>query len=257
MAIKSNISGIKIIDESVRALLPSGGFYLPNYLLENGTLKIKPWGHTLDKEIVKSAKKKGRDIFLKIIQKVTDIPIELIPSVLIGDATTISLVARSLRKSGQMVYTSRCPSCDRTEEEHIRLPDDLRLKNSPDGGYSETYEIILPKIEDHVKLSYISLDTVDKARDRTESIFNNKIGIDLNTILYTIVEIGDGKDYGKPENFDEICTWFNALPVSDQTFLEESANKSQPSYVPEIEHLCSNCGTTFYHTIRLDEQFFR
>jgi len=257
MAIKSNINSIRLSSEVVDLLLPSKGFYLPDGIAKDGSITVSPWDHSLDTKMVEATKKRKIDeIFNIIILHTTNIPRDYVEEVLTGDAIAISLVARSLRKEGTVGYTSLCPVCKKEEKESIKLPDELQLLDT--GEVNNSFTVTLPIVNDIVELRYINLGLVKKAKERERAKLNFGLSLDIITILNTIVRIGSTpEDMGAPDTFEEIYAWFTKLPVSAQVFLEESATKKQPGYNQNIEHLCSDCGTTFYHYVKLDDQFFR
>ena len=72
-----------------------------------------------------------------------------------------------------------------------------------------------------------------------------------------ILEVGDGKDFGKPDNINETGAYLEALNINDFSAYLKAKRELAPALKDVITIQCEKCKTQFDERLDLDFDFFR
>jgi len=214
---------------------------------------VYPWDIRADDEWIIINERNPRAKMYELIPKVADLNGASVDELFIGDASTILLVARSLRHNSLLTLSPTCPACKRQNAQvNVAIPAQLQKISEKPDGWPGTDTVTLPESRDEVTIRPL------RVRDENEIELNvnsglSKIPILTAHLLTGVVAVGGGE----PDKFEELFTWFNALKASDQAFLRESVDELHPRLDNEIAFKCDFCEKPFSVSVDLTKSFFR
>jgi hypothetical protein len=174
----------------------------------------------------------------------------------LGDVMTVLMVSKSIRNDCVVDYVSICPSCGKSEQNNIRIPDDLQVNAKKDDKYDGIEKFTLPDSGDVVTCRLMTVADEKYIMERSADD-RAKMADHVAHILLPITTIGDGTEEGKVESADEIVTWYNALSPKDADFLEKEQGRRYPQLETDIGHKCDGCGHVYEWSLDLNRDFFR
>jgi hypothetical protein len=119
-------------------------------------------------------------------------------------------------------------------------------------GYPGFDEIVMPDCQDVVRIRPLTVRDERKIGERDDA--SKALMTDhVMHILAPIVEINGGK----PDNWEQVLQWFNALSPMDAPFLEAQENLLYPHLETDLPHRCDRCQNEFTHSLDLSKDFFR
>jgi len=260
MPIKTNLTTLQPARERYKTevQLLSHGYYAPDQF-PDGMITVFPWEHQIDEWIMRDGRKlQGRKLLWQLASRLCDLKGLPIEDMLVGDQSTVLLVARSLRYSSTIRYTPKCSICGKDNPmEEIVVPRDLARKGEKAADYPGFDDVILPDSKDVVRIRPIRVrdemfidDYLTKKTEPNQVLLSAKM---LRSLL-PIMSVGGGA----PDNLDEAFRWFSALPPNDASYLDEQITAINPQLSTEIEHQCDHCEMRFLVPLPLDEpEFFR
>lgn len=232
--------------------LLSGG-YVKADSFPNGEITVFPWDTNIDDWLAARLKKGNQAMVLyDLCAQLCDLNGCPLDNFVIGDVNTVLLVARSLRYNSVVEYTARCPSCNNEEIATIRVPDELGRVGEKGPDYPGFDELVLPDCQDvvHVRPMTVRDERNISERDETSKALMTD---HVMHILTPIVAI----NAGKPDAWEQILQWFNAISPRDAAYLESQENRLYPHLDTEIPHRCDKCSTEFKHALDFSQEFFR
>lgn len=235
-----------------RIRLLSGGYVKPD-AFPNGEIVVYPWDTSTDDWLTERTKKGNQNMVLYDLCgqlcNLNGCPLE---SFVVGDVNTVLLVARSIRYNSVVQYEPVCPSCgDRTTDQMV-VPDELGRIGEKASDYPGYDHITLPDSGDEVYIRPLTVRDERLIADRDE--VSRKFMTDhVMHILTPVVAINEGK----PDGYEEVLRWFNAISPLDAAYLETQQNLLYPHLDTDIPHKCDKCGKEFTHSLEFSREFFR
>lgn len=235
-----------------RITLLSGGFARPESF-PKGEITVYPWDTQIDDWLADRAKKGDQTMVLyELCGKLCDLNGCPLDRFVIGDVNTVLLVSRSIRYNSIIEYEAACPYCGWRSDEQIGIPDELGRVGEKSTGYPGYDRIELPDCKDVVDIRPLMVK--DERMISTRDDISKKLITDhVMHILTPIVAINDGR----PDGFEPLYTWFNALPPQDAEYLEQKENELYPHLDTDIPHTCDRCSKRFVHALDFSKEFFR
>jgi hypothetical protein len=257
MAIKSNIDSTRSSREQYKrevTLLSHG--YTNQEAFPDGLITVYPWDSHIDEWVRKNARSKESSsmFMLRLVEQLADFNGCSLDDFVVGDVSTVILIARAIRQNNVVAYIPRCPFCSSdNDEEVIKVPDDLEKMGEKSKDYPGFDEITLPVSKDVLNIRPLVVGDVRRL-DGRNSMQKKQVADELASTLASIIDIGGGK----PDSLDELLVWHKALHPQDQTYLDKAVEALSPHLSTDIKHTCDTCGRDFTKTLPLrDKEFFR
>lgn len=257
MPIKSNVDTSVSSRERYKqevTLLSHG--YANKSAFPDGKITVYPWDSSIDEWVRANSRKKISDkmFTLELVKRLCNLNGCKFEEFVVGDASTVILMARSIRHDNHVTYSPTCPWCKSANaEENIAVPDDLERIGEKDANYGGFDVCTLPSSKDVVKLRPLIINDeilLDARSDEKKRLLSDE----LAHILCGIIDVGGGQ----PSSLDELLAWHAALHPQDQTFLAGFVQQVSPHLSADLEHVCDSCERKFTFTLPLeDRDFFR
>jgi hypothetical protein len=254
MAFVSNLKSLtpRKLQYKKNIKLLSHGYTSPGSF-PDGEITVYPWDTKVDDWLGERMKKGRQDTVLyDLCAQLCDLNGCSIDNFVVGDVNTVLLVSRSIRFNSIIEYQATCPACAHASVETIAVPDELGKIGEKDSSYPGFDEIILPESKDLVKIRPLLVRDEKHILER-DATSREAISDHAAHMLYPIVSINDGR----PDNLNEVSTWFDAISPKDVAFLEQQENQLYPHLDTDIPHVCDRCQTQFSHTLDFSKDFFR
>ena len=254
MSFQSNLKSLvpRKTQFQTKVRLLSGGYVKPD-AFPNGEITVFPWDTNVDDWLAERLKKGDQNMVLyDLCAQLCNLNGCPLDSFVIGDVNTVLLVARSLRYNSVVEYEARCPSCGFKAVESIKVPDELGRVGEKAADYAGYDEIVLPDCRDVVHVRPLTVRDERMINERDESS-KALMTAHVMHILTPILRINDGK----PDAWEEVLRWFNAVSPRDAAFLEKRENQLYPHLDTDIPHICDKCQTEFTHSLDFSKEFFR
>jgi hypothetical protein len=235
-----------------RIKLLSNGYTCPK-AFPNGEITVYPWDTHVDDWLAARIKKGDQHMVLyDLCAQVADLNGCPLENFVIGDVNTVLLVSRSIRHNSVVEYEAQCPACGYKTVETINVPNELGRVGEKFDGYLGYDQIVLPDCEDVVHIRPLTVRDEKFIAERDDS--SKALMTDhIMHILMPIVSINDGK----PDAWEQVLTWFNAISPRDAAYLEAKENELYPHLDTDIPHRCDKCQTEFRHELDFSREFFR
>jgi hypothetical protein len=233
--------------------LLSGGFVKPDSFPNGGEITVYPWDAEVDDWLANRGRKGDQtSVLYDLCAHLCDLNGCPIDSFVVGDVNTVLLVARAIRSNSVVEYEAQCPACNNLTEEEIAVPDELGRVGEKAPDYPGWDEIILPDVEDVVRIRPLQVkdEKIITSRDAT---LRQLVSDRVMHIILPVVSINGGS----PDGWEPLSRWYNAISPSDATFLEEQEIKLFPHLDTNIPHVCDRCGKHFKHSLDFNAEFFR
>lgn len=232
--------------------LLSGGYTAPGSF-PNGEITVFPWDTNVDDWLAERMKKGTQSsVLYDLCAQLCDLNGCPLDSFVIGDVNTVLLVARSIRYNSVVQYEATCPACGFKSEEKIAVPVELGRIGEKMPDYAGYDEITLPDCQDVVHIRPLLVrdeKSISERDDTSKALMTDHI---LH-ILKPIVAINGGK----PDSWEEVLRWFNAISPQDASYLERMENESYPHLETDLPHRCDKCRAEFVHSLDFSKDFFR
>jgi hypothetical protein len=234
-----------------RIRLVSGGACHPT-AFPNGEVTVYPWDVQVDDWVLTKGKFQNASMY-DIIPIIADLNGASVEDLYVGDATTILLVARSLRHNNSIEFSPTCQHCKRVNKpETLKIPDQLRKAAEKPDGWSGFDTVTLPVSKDPVVIRPLRIKDEKAIEARSPEQVKSVQTLTAH-ILYGIVSVGGGV----PDNLDELVRWFRSLNADDQDYLSNMVDQLHPRIDNEVDFMCDFCQEKFTHSIDLGKPFPR
>lgn len=254
MPIRSNIAVSTTSRETdkLRIRLLSAGAANPR-AFPGGMVTVYPWDIMADDEWIIINERNPNAKMYDIIPKVADLNGAKLDELFIGDATTILLVARSLRHNSTLTLSPTCPHCKRQNMQvSVAIPGQLQKMAEKPDDWPGTDTVVLPISNDEVVIRPLRIRDENAIEELGKS-GERKVPTLMAHLLAGVVSVGGGT----PDNFDELCAWFTALKATDQAFLRDKVDELHPRLDNDIAFKCDFCEKPFTVSVDLTKSFFR
>lgn len=232
--------------------LLSGGYVKPDSF-PNGEITVFPWDANIDDWLSERSRKGDQaTVLYDLCAQVCDLNGCPLDTFVLGDVNTVLLVSRSIRYNSKVEYECQCPGCGYTTTEVIAIPDELGRVGEKTPEYPGWDEIILPDVQDVVRLRPLQVKDEKLLAQRDEV---NKLLMSerIQRILMPIVSINEGR----PDGYEDVLRWFQALSPVDSAYLESKEDELYPHLDTNIPHVCDKCRKKFMHPLDFSAEFFR
>lgn len=218
-----------------------------------GKLVVFPWDSSIDEFLVEGARKMNRqELVYGLLQKVCDLNGAKVDDFVADEIQTVLLVSRSLATEGDVRYNAECPACRAIKTESIKIPDELVKVGEKSTDYPGYDDITLPRCADVLRIRPLLVKDERIIEDRSTE--QRKIVSDMELrIIMPIITVNDSK----PDNLEDIVTYYRALHPEDAKFLESEQRRLSPHLDTNIGHICDACGRKFFQILNFDQEFFR
>lgn len=232
--------------------LLSRGFSAPT-AWPDGKITIYPWDSDVDAYLLEASKEGRGNLLFGMLEKVCNLNGASVDQFVFSEINAVLLLSRALQFDGAVEYESRCPACQTTARERIKIPEELMPIGEKVTGYPGYDDVYLPDSTDTVRIRPLLVRDHKKIEDRLKNEEWNKFTERHLQILLPIVSIGGGP----PDTIEEAHRWYSALSPGDARLLELEENENSPHLENRIPHKCSKCRTEFQHMLMFDQEFFR
>jgi len=257
MPIKTNLRDLNPSrDRYIRSIQLISGGHFNGAAFPDGMITVYPWDFNVDEWLTTRIRKgalKGRSILFNVLPKVCNLGSCKLENFIASEVMLVLMVARSILRDDVVEFEHECPSCGHTGSDRIKVPDQLERIGEKKLGWPGYDLITLPKIKDVVKVKPLTIGEELQVLNRTDHERAATCSDSVARVMSGIIDVNDGK----PDSAMELIQWFNALPPSDQEFLLEEFDKTQPQLSQVVSMECDSCGVKFDRALRLDEDFFR
>lgn len=254
MALKSNLTNLAPSRERLKRQIKllSGG-YVSRTAFPDGMITVYPWDTMIDEALLrrKSKKNAGDTILYDILPKLCDLNGCPLGDFLVGDAYTILMVSRAMRRNCVYELTVTSPSGD-VSQISVRIPDDLERVGEKGPDYPGYDLITLPDSNDIVKVRPLALKDERAVVSRSAQERSEMSDV-LARTLYSIVSVNDGT----PDSVAELQQYWSALSPNDQAFFQNARNDAFPHLSEDIKLEDPETGESYTVSLDLDEGFFR
>ena len=218
----------------------------------DGEITIFPWDIQVDDWVVTKGKMQKTSTY-DLIPQLADLNGCPVEDLFVGDATTVLLVARSLRHNNSIQFSPTCPHCDKQNPpETIKIPEQLRKKAEKPLGWPGIDTITLPECKDVVVIRPLRVKDEKFIDSRTPEEVKAVPTLTAH-ILLSVVTINDTK----ADSVRELMQWFRAMQATDQDYLSQQIDDLHPRLDNDVEFLCDFCQEKFTHTLDLGKPFLR
>lgn len=221
----------------------------------DGKLTVFPWDNSVDQWLMDNVRKLTKaELVYGLLKRCCDLNGGNIEDFVAEEINLVLLVSRALSTDGIVVYSSMCPFCGAKKQEKIKVPDELEKAGEKTADYPGFDEIVLPIVQDRVKIRPLLVKDEQIIIERDEDRKKVVPDAELRTLM-RVVDINESK----PDTQDELVTWFRALHSKDAKFLEDEGHRLTPHLNTNIPHVCDDieCRRRFTHPITFDQEFFR
>jgi len=222
----------------------------------DGALTVFPWDNGVDDWIQTRLSKgalRGRTILFSVLPRVCNLGTCPLEKFVASEVMGVLMIARSILRNDTVIFETECPQCNHKAENKIKVPEQLERIGEKKADWPGYDVILLPDCGDEVKVRPITVGEELAVIDRTETQRNQTCSDVVARIIAGIVSINESK----PDNAKEAITWFQALPPIDADYLINEFDKAQPQLSNVVHVQCDECGRSFDHSLRLNEDFFR
>lgn len=236
--------------------LLSHGYSAPK-AFPDGKVTVYPWDPETDAWIVEKIQKSGNNAtnFLwDLCARQCDLNGCPIDQVVVGDVTTILLVARGITNKNVVNLKVKCPQCGLEFQENIQVPDHLGKIGEKTSDYPGFDTITLAECKDIIKIRPLVVGDMKKIDGRS-STDKAMITDRILRILVPVVSINDTA----PDTFAELTAWYAALHPLDKQQLQDKEDELYPHLDQNIKLVCNreDCKHTFTHALTFNQEFFR
>lgn len=257
MALKSNVNTAISSREQYKRLvtLLSHGYADPKAFPE-GQITVYPWDSSIDEWVRSQSRKKISDklFTLELVKMLCDLNGCKFENFVVGDASTVILIARSIRHNSHIIYSPQCPFCKAVNpEETVTVPDALDRVGEKPANYPGFDIMTLPVSKDVIKVRPLIVNDEIMLEGRGDQQ-KKQVSDELAHIICGVIEVGGGQ----PTSLEELLAWHNALHPQDQAFLAGAVENISPHLSADLAHTCDFCQKHFKFTLPLeDREFFR
>lgn len=252
MAIKSKMTdltpGRQKYKQKIKLI--SGGYASPT-AFPNGEITVFPWDSSTDRWLTERAK--GPGAVYDLVTQLADLNGCPLDKFVLGDVSTVLLVARAIARQNIVEVRPVCPHCRHQHPvDRISVPDELEKLGEKTADYAGFDSIILPVCGDEVKIRPLIVADERGIVGRSE-MQRKDVPDTLARTLAAIVSINDTQ----ADNLTEMVTWWNSLHAKDQEFITAEEDRLYPHLNTDLAYTCDECTRPFKHRMALDQEFFR
>jgi hypothetical protein len=256
MAIRTNLKSLTPRRQAYKQeiTLLSHGYSNPQ-AWPDGKLTVFPWDNSIDQWLIDNVRLLNRtELVYGLLQRCCDLNGGKVDEFVVDEIVTVLLVSRALANDGILIYKSTCPFCGTKRDEQIQVPNELEKVGEKSTDYPGYDEITLPVTRDVVKIYPLLVRDEKEILNRTTEQKHNIPDGEMRTVM-RVISINESK----PDNLEELITWYRALSPKDAQFLESEGKRITPHLNTNIEHVCEEptCGQKFMHFLAFDQEFFR
>lgn len=232
--------------------LLSGGYTAPQSF-PDGNITVYPWDSSIDDWMEERLKQGNRHRLLyDLVGQVSNLNGCSIEKFVVGDISTVLLVSRAIRFDNLIEYEAICANCGNPELSRIKVPDELGRVAEKTSGFPGYDIITLPDCQDALKIRPLLVKDeiyISERDDTSKQLASDRV----MHILLPIMTVNDGK----PDTWEELNTYYQALSPVDAAFLEDQENTLYPHLDTEIPHKCDICRRQFKFNLDFNADFFR
>jgi hypothetical protein len=257
MSFKSKLTDLRPARQkfSKAISLLSGGMVNAEYFPE-GRLTVYPWDNQVDEWIqgrLRKGNTKGRTLLFHVLPKVCDMNGCPLDKFISSEVLMVLMVSRSILRNDVVEFESECPDCQTNHVNKLKVPDQLEKIGAKNSSWPGFDLIDLPTVGDQIKTRLVTLGEELAIIERPEADRGNICSDTIARLVAGIASINDGT----PDRAIDVVNWFRALCPSDQEYLLEAFDKTQPQLGVAVHLKCDACGKEFDHVLQLDNDFFR
>jgi hypothetical protein len=257
MPIKTKLKDLRPSRERYARLirLLSGG-KINGAQFPDGAITVYPWDNQIDDWIQNRLQKgalRGRTLLFNVLPRVCNLNGCRLEDFVSSEVMGILMISRSILRNDQVIFETECPFCSDKRQNQLKIPDQLERVGEKKADWLGFDVITLPECQDVVKVRPVTVGEEMALIERTDAVRAQTCNDTVARIIAGLVSINDSKH----DNALEAITWFKALPPSDSDFLIEEFDKTQPQLSNIVHVQCDECGRSFDHGLRLNDDFFR
>ena len=253
MALRTNLKDMTSSRLKLRRqiTLLSHGYSAPT-AFPDGRITVYPWDTDVDAWATERATRGNQGYMWDLLKQLCDLNGCPLDKFVVGDVSTVLLVARALAHNNMVAFQATCPECAFKHAGQIKVPDQLERLGEKSTGYPGFDTITLEECGDVVKIRPLLIGDMNTIDGRPESL-RQKVADRLCRILVPVVDVNDST----PDTFDELVTWWNALSPADKRSLTEREDELYPHLGTDLQWKCDRCAAEFQFPLVFNEKFFR
>lgn len=218
----------------------------------DGNVTVYPWDSYIDSAFLRKVETQNAELAIyDILPRVCTLNGMPLDDVLIGDAQTILLVARAARKACKVEVSVPLDS-GKMQAFTINIPDGLERIAEKSANYVGYDNITLPVCEDVVALRPLTIGDERAVLSRADTE-RAQLPDRILRVLRSIVSVGDGK----PDNPEELITYWKALTPQDQSYIFDQQDLLYPHLNNTVTFVDTETKKSFKYVLDLDSKFFR
>lgn len=231
--------------------LLSHGYYAKT-ALPDGKITVFPWDSRVDEELLAQSRNQASKVgvLFRLLPKLCNLNGCPLDSMLVGDAMTVLYVSRSFRTNCTVVVKT-VNKAGKSVSIDVSIPDQLTRVGEKSADYAGYDEITLPTTKDVVRIRPLSIGDEVKIEDVTDK--DGAIPAGILRAIVPIISVGGGA----PESVNELVEYWDALPVSDQVFIQEQEDLLSPHLSNIVTVVDDKTGEELSFELSLDREFFR
>lgn len=254
MAIKTNLKSLAPRREQYKReiKLLSGGYSCPT-AWPDGRLTVYPWDSDVDEWMYEHGRKTSeKELIFKVLEKVCDLNGASVDLFVADEVILVLLVARARLTADKVEYAAECPACGHKNKEVIMIPDELERLGEKPPGYVGYDDITLPVSQDVIRIRPLLVRDEREIAKRVEAD-PKKYRASTTRRLMRVVSVNGTKE----DSYDELVTYFGALPPADIKFFDSEVMRLSPHLNTLLPHTCDKCGHHFDKNLDFNQEFFR